>query len=321
MLLSSRGLKNIHGWEENFVFDFNGEQLRVPTFIAQFISPAVSRQLLSDPTSRTFKVRTSGGSKCLNRLLALCSGEPISLNGAEVPRFAAVARELENGELLSHFVGQESVTVENAVRRLEFCCLDSDLEFACANFCWLDFSSISVEVAVCLLSDRRLKIESEDWLLQFVADLISGDSKFRVLLDYIECQYLSVESMSRFAGLVWSSGEAMNSCLWSSLCRRLFLSVSPAVANPRIQKRIISLDRSRPFDGVLSSLWKSCGQNPHLAGLIAVSAPDEHNGRLFECHDLISVASKAWKWWVTGNCVMDHYVQIDLKDYRTRPSG
>jgi hypothetical protein len=42
MLLSSRGLKNVHGWERDFVFNFNGEELRMQTFTAQFISQAVS---------------------------------------------------------------------------------------------------------------------------------------------------------------------------------------------------------------------------------------------------------------------------------------
>jgi hypothetical protein len=221
--------------------------------------------------------------------------------------------------LISQIVGQESVTVENAVLRLEFCSQDSDVEFACANFCSLDFSSISVAVAVRLLSDPRLRIESEDWLLKVVTDLISRDSKFAVLLDSIECQYLSVESISRFANLVWSSG--VNFSVWSSLCRRLIHSVSPTAPNPRVRRWSILLDRSRPFDGFFSELWKSCGENPHLAGLIAISAVDERVDRTFECHDLISDASKAGKWWATGGKEIDHYVMIDFKDYRIRPSG
>jgi hypothetical protein len=217
--------------------------------------------------------------------------------------------------------GQEPVSVGNVVSRLEFCPSDSDVEFASANFCSLDFSSATVEVAMRLLSDSRLKIKSEDWLLNLVSDLISRDCKFAVLLDYIESQYLSVESTSRFTELVWSVGQSMSFCVWSSLCRRLILSVSPTIANPRIRQRSIPLDRSRPFDGVFSQLWKSCGQNPHLAGLITISAADEASFRTFDCHDLISETSKAGKCWGTANNDIDHYVQIDLKDYRLCPSG
>jgi hypothetical protein len=90
-LLSSRGLKNAHGWERDFVFSFNGEELRVPTFMAQFISPAVSRQLLSDATLRNFKISTAGGSKFPNPLLSLCSGESISVDASDVWHLVAVA--------------------------------------------------------------------------------------------------------------------------------------------------------------------------------------------------------------------------------------
>jgi hypothetical protein len=90
--LSSRGLKNAQGWERDFIFDFNGEELRVPTFTAIFISPAVSRQLLSDPTLRTFKISTAGGSKFLNALLSLCSGETISVDKSDVLGFVTGRR-------------------------------------------------------------------------------------------------------------------------------------------------------------------------------------------------------------------------------------
>jgi hypothetical protein len=55
--------------------------------------------------------------------------------------------------LISHFVRQEPIMVGNAVIPIEFCLLDSDLEFASSNFCSLDFSAISVEVALRVLLD------------------------------------------------------------------------------------------------------------------------------------------------------------------------
>jgi hypothetical protein len=58
-----------------------------------------------------------------------------------------------------------------------------------------------------------------------------------------------------------------------------------------------------------------------LAGLIAISAADERADRKFHCHDLISDASKAGKWWGIGVAKIDHYVMIDFKDYQIRPSG
>jgi hypothetical protein len=157
--------------------------------------------------------------------------------------------------------------------------------------------------------------------LKVLKTLIAQDSSYELLIDTIECQYLSADSISQFLELVWSSGQAMNFSIWSSLCRRLVLSVTPLARNPRVPNLCIFYDSSRPFDGILSHLWNQCGQNPHLAGLIAISAADERMDRKFECYDLISDASKVDKWWATRSNEIDHYVQIDFKTGRVSPSG
>jgi hypothetical protein len=68
-------------------------------------------------------------------------------------------------------------------------------------------------------------------------------------------------------------------------------------------------------------LWKSCGENPQLAGLIAISRADERPDAPFECHDLISDALKAGKWWGTSGKEIDRSVMFDLKNCQIRESG
>jgi hypothetical protein len=50
---------------------------------------------------------------------------------------------------------------------------------------------LTVDVLHELLSDTRIAIGGEDWLLNFVKGMIEGDSLFFSLLDTFECQYLS----------------------------------------------------------------------------------------------------------------------------------
>jgi hypothetical protein len=83
----------------------------------------------------------------------------------------------------------------------------------------------------------------------------------------------------------------------------------------------VKLDRAHPFDGIFHHLWTECGGNPHLAGLIEISAPTERNDRMFQCYDLISHESKSGKWWGTNDANKAHYVQIDFKDLRICPSA
>jgi hypothetical protein len=158
-----------------------------------------------------------------------------------------------------------------------------------------------------------LNIESEDWLLNVVVDRISSDRSLIGLLDYIECKYLSVEAMSVVVSLI--SGESMSSSVWSSLCSRLRLPVSLSNVNPRAREPFICLDRSRPFDGVFAHLWRRCGENPHNAGLIALSANDERSS--YKCHEHLLEG----KSWGSDTASVDHYVEIDLKDLCLVPSG
>jgi hypothetical protein len=83
----------------------------------------------------------------------------------------------------------------------------------------------------------------------------------------------------------------------------------------------VKLDRSRPFEGASHHLWTKCGQNPHSAGLIEISAPDEQSSRMFQCYDLISHEPKSGKWWGMNNQNTAHFVPIDFKDLQICPSA
>jgi hypothetical protein len=85
--------------------------------------------------------------------------------------------------------------------------------------------------------------------------------------------------------------------------------------------RKIDFETGKPSDGILFYLFEKCGRNPHHAGLITISAPDEQTGRTFRCEDLISHESKTGKWWATNNTNFSHYLQIDFKDLQICPSA
>jgi hypothetical protein len=321
MLLSSRGLKNVNSDHPAFVFDANGKHFPFSRCRAQFISPAVSRSLMTDPTQTAFVIRTPDAEDCFHYLLSISEGDSIVVEQSQLWTFAAVCRKLENDELISILFNNESISTDNITKRLLIAATDSDVEFACIHFDSLNHSSLPINILVRLLDDHRLQIESEDWLFGIIEALIARDSSFFTLLDFVECQYLSYPSISRFISLL--SIESLSWQLWSSICRRLSLSVVLTISNPRLtkaQRENLKLDRSRPFEGVFHDLWKECGQNPHIAGLIEISATDACYGNL-KCYDLISHESKTGKYWGTSGNDTDQAVQIDFKDMRICPSA
>jgi hypothetical protein len=313
MILSSRGLKNIVCDDSVFAFKVNGQEFEISKFKAQFVSPAVARCLCLDPTQSSFEIGVPDGIEYFESIISLCEGNAISVDQSHVYGFAAVCRALGNDELIELAIGSDPVSITNVSARLSFLIADSDVGFACRHFVSLDHTSLPVNIFKLLLADNRLEIESEDWLLKVVVDRISTDNSLIGLLDYIECKYLSVEGISTFVSML--SKESISSSVWSSLCRRLEIPVSVPNVNPRARDHSFTLDRNRPFDGVFAHLSRQCGENPHNAGLVAISANDRCSS--FVCHDLVSEG----KQWRSESADVDHYVKIDLKDLRLTPSA
>jgi hypothetical protein len=317
MLLSSRGLRNIVCDDSAFIFKVTGREFEVSRFKAQFLSPAVSHSLCVDATQSSFEIEIPDGTSAFESILSLCDGNSVSVDRSQVFEFGEVCRALGNDELIGLAMGTLEVSICNVGRRLALAITDSDIGFACENFVSLDHSWLPGSVLETLLSDDRLKIDSEDSLLQVVEDRISSDPSLIRLLDYIRCEYLSSEAMSRYISLI--SIESMSLSVWESLCCRLQLPVSLSPEQPHFNSQFIPLDRSRPFDGIFAHLSRQCGKNPHRAGLIAISANDELPN--CPCHDLISPQLNGGTSWTTNCGTFDHYVKIDLKDMLLVPSG
>jgi hypothetical protein len=230
--------------------------------------------------------------------------------------------DLGNKELIEYLFSKESPSLENIALRLEMNATDSDIEYACEHLFSLDHSLFSVDILRILLTDSRLIIESEDWLLEVLKTLITKDCSYENLIDTIECQYLSQSKIVDFYELL--NRNSLSFLAWESICRRLFLEVHPSSLNRRLKipaEKKIDFDSGKPFDGILFYLFEKCGRNPHHAGRITVSAPDERRDRKFECEDLISHESKTGKWWATNGTNVPHYLQIDFKDLQICPSA
>jgi hypothetical protein len=328
MILSSRGLQNIISDENDFTFKVNGQCFRMSTFQAQFISPSVSNLIRSDRTAKEIEIEIDidisrrGAEECFHHFLSLAKGKSITIASSEIDIFSKICFYLGNKELIELLFSNESPSLENIVFRLEMNLTDSDIGYACEHFISLDHSLFSVEILRILLSDSRLIIESEDWLLAILQTLISKDCSYDNLIDTIECQYLSQSKIVEFCELL--NATSLSCLAWESICRRLCLEVHPSISNPRLRiapERNLDFDSGKPFDGILFYLFEKCGRNPHHAGLITISAPDERTDRKFECPDLISYESKTGKWWATNNTNVPHYLRIDFKALQICPSA
>jgi hypothetical protein len=148
----------------------------------------------------------------------------------------------------------------------------------------------------------------EDSVLDFVLDL--GHDYFD-LLGSVRSEYLSVQGVDRLLNAI--SIDELDIGLWSRLCCRLRLAVTPLMSSipaTRYCGRVFRLDPSRPLDGILSHLTRECGGNVHTQGLVAITASSNQSNQCYQTVD--------WDWtgyWCSAN-EANTWIRFDFKDRR-----
>jgi hypothetical protein len=131
----------------------------------------------------------------------------------------------------------------------------------------LDFSAL-----LRILSSCELKIESEDWLFGIFWSFLDRDLNFFSLLGFVQFEFVSVAVMRRFVSDSCGFFDFLNSSVWSGLCRRLALPVSPDMRNKRLAVRETTF--SPNCDSSLSGvIWYLTSKFGGMFTTKALSAP------------------------------------------------
>jgi hypothetical protein len=100
LTLSSKGLGNVlwSNYENDFEFEVCGEHYFCPSFVAEFLSPHISKLRRSDCTIRKLVISTKNSSKYVERFLSLGFGFPFCLKSEDYLIVRSLCLELENVE-------------------------------------------------------------------------------------------------------------------------------------------------------------------------------------------------------------------------------
>jgi hypothetical protein len=193
--LSAKGLKNIqmNEYENDFTFIVGGFRHSCPRFVAQFISPRVSRLHSIDDTISTLEIAVEDNGRNFSQLL---SGL-IDISSSTKIFLISISAALENTEL--YLSVQDELSVCNIIDRL--LCLSSfgsdvsvELEFFASHFNeiiddqkgnYTKIMKVGVSTISSILSSSSLKVVSEDSLYEFVRDLCSIDVEMNCLFEFV----------------------------------------------------------------------------------------------------------------------------------------
>ena len=275
MFVAWNGMKRINSHlEKDFCFVVSGKQFYCSRAQALFLSERVSNLLMTDKTAQFLHVNIECDEDAFENLINLSSGEQIS-EKANVKEMLRIAEYLGNEDFFELaeinkrdiLNDQSQITIENVIDRLilkDNLSMDpeSEMEFLAERF--PDVSSIcniletiGHDLSSELLSRSDLRIIDEDWLLETI--LSCGDD-YTDLLQFVECQYLSKQGISRYIENIHL--EEINRGMWSSICKRLRHS-SKAQDSKRAIKSLqkFIFDKNKPFDGIVKFVHDTLGES------------------------------------------------------------
>jgi hypothetical protein len=256
-------------------------------------------------------------------LFRLFTGNPIILTDEKCMDLRQAAEALDNPELLDlimRFVGdQGQISVSNCLSRLAFrhksgLDIEDEVNFVALHFHELganDLSALPLEILEEIATSDCLRLKDEDSFLKFVLSL--EEEKCSILCGYVECQYLSGESMARLLSKI--SPEDLNPHLWGSICRRLQCnlpnSISDSIRFGKISE-IFEFSEGNEFHGILDHLSKSCGGNVHEKRIVDISSSGDDCGKCWEV-----ASGDRLDYWYSEDAP-NSWICFDFKDKRVQ---
>jgi hypothetical protein len=252
--LSSSGLQNIlKNCEDDFKFVIGPYSFPCNKFQAQFISPKVSCLLYNDRTLDTYSINVQCDSAELYAenfrfFVDLMQGKPVSFKNYDLSIIEAIANELHNEEIVE-VLDNSDLTVDTIIFKIKKFRNEKNISFLASHIQDIPFSSIPIDSIEAALSDKDLKIESYDWLLDQVCESSFDINEKIGLLGYIELKELDEEHMRKYFNLIGYHGN-LTSAIWDSIKQCVLHFGMSREVTININQYSYS---GRAFDGIISS--------------------------------------------------------------------
>jgi hypothetical protein len=302
-------------------------------FVAQFLSPKISRLQIADPTITSYSLSSIEEIEEIEEFdgfLALCSGLEVCMNKSTKYIFEHISQELENYELISAIYDQfpnEEMSVDNVIWRYtnktKFGIESSaEMDFIAAHFheleasklCNLNFSDL-----YCIFSRSCLCILSEDSLFDFIAD--RGIERYFELLGFVRFEYLSADRVKIFCSQNLDMNISMNSMIWHQLCNRLNLPVDDSGVFRDSNRysvtsfKHVEFESSSPLSGIISYLTAKHSGNVHDKGVVTITASSVCGS--YAAKNAADLGSD--NYWESEN-QDNSWLCYDFKDRRVKPT-
>jgi hypothetical protein len=294
--LSAKGFANLPRtvYNNDFTFIVGHDHYECPSFVAAFLSPRIAHLQAFDPTIHDFVIETEDPQHYFQACVGLCEGPTLTVTSSNRTFIQSICCELWNREIFDMVIGsfEGQIGLDNVFGRLKFLIathhsFESEISFCSSHFYEIDTSqlgSLNCEVISDIISNESLRLKDEDSLYEIVRDLSCRDSRYSTLLEFVRFEYLSCDSIHSFIKLISASFHFLSFGIWTAICRRLPLSVSPPNCSDRIAESFSGVHHcafsdSSPLKGVLSYLTSTFGGHVSDRGIVSITASSSFEPR------------------------------------------
>ncbi|KAK8838963.1 hypothetical protein M9Y10_032423 [Tritrichomonas musculus] len=223
-------------YTKDFTFVVNKERFQTSHVIADLLSSKISKAHLTDPTINEYEISTQSTGN-FQHFLDLINLQQNIINETEIQFFSEIIEQLETKISMKNGQ-QKELTIDNIIELLQqheksnffyYSELLREIDFVSEHFSDIqnrfsrELSELSFETLDKILNNKKLRVDNEDQVLEFVNQLYSNDSKYSEFYKYVLFSNVEPETIEKFIAIFDIDHITIE--MWQEISRRLILKV------------------------------------------------------------------------------------------------
>ena len=307
-------------FEKDFLFIVNGEFYETNSFIANFLSPNISRKYEENMKLSYYEINTDYEGD-FNKIIEYGEMKKNNINEEEKPYFINVMKLLGNNYEFQQFYNElkEVISYENVIQRIQIKTaleinLDEEISFIATNF--HDFHTkypkaiytLDVNIIEEILTNDKLKLYDEKELFDIVLKLYIKSKEYSTLFSYVIFMNLPTKSIREFNQNF--DINDINNSIWEKVRCRLEQDISTEykltyknVNQEFLNNRYIV----KRYDNIIKHLSEQCQGNIYTKNIVNITSSSNN-----ENYSIENIVEQNDNLFATEN-ESNSWIQFDFK--------
>ena len=266
---------DFHEFEKDFLFIVNGEIYQTNSFVANILSPNISKNYKEKVNISYYEINTKHEGD-FNKIIEYGEMKSINISKEERKYFIDILKQLGNRQECAQFYEelQEDISYENVINRIlikqeldiQF---EEEISFISNNFDSFhtkypeSILTLDVNIIERIISNDEMKLNNEEELFDLILELYDKSKEYSILFSYVNFNNLSIESIKKFTNNF--DINDINSHIWKNIRQRLEQDISH-------QDILTQTREGTPQNHILKYLSEKFEGNVHTKNVVKITA-------------------------------------------------